>query len=268
MALSSSDVERAHSLLAVAPRVVVLTGAGISAESGVPTFRGDEGLWQNHRPEDLASPEAFERDPRLIWEWYGWRREKVAACQPNAAHTALARYALGRDKIDIVTQNVDGLHGVAARSVAGDDDPRPALPIELHGNIFRLRCTRCGDVWPSREAIDAGSEETLPKCPECSALARPHIVWFGESLDREQLSNAFKAAELAAVCLVIGTSGVVQPAASIAAVCAQAGGDVIEVNPEETPISAIAQVSLHTSAVEAVPAILGREPSADSSASV
>jgi NAD-dependent deacetylase len=137
-------IERARALLAEAARVVVLTGAGISAESGVPTFRGPDGHWRGRRPEELATPEAFRRDPRAVWEWYAWRRERIADCRPNAGHLALARLALARDGVTLVTQNVDGLHHLAAREVAGEGAPDAALPLELHGAIFRVRCTGCG----------------------------------------------------------------------------------------------------------------------------
>src|SRR5512147_2326155 len=128
-----------HERAQAAKRVVVLTGAGVSAESGIPTFRGADGLWRRHRAEDLATPEAFARDPRLVWEWYQWRRDLVAACVPNAAHRALARLALSRDGVTLATQNVDGLHARAAREAAGGDDPARALPLELHGSLFATR---------------------------------------------------------------------------------------------------------------------------------
>lgn len=241
-------IEQARALIADAERVVVLTGAGISAESGVPTFRGSGGLWKSYRAEDLATPEAFRRDARLVWEWYGWRRDVVRACSPNAAHTALARYAESHSESLIATQNVDGLHRAAGT-------PEASL-VELHGGLFRVRCTTC--AWRSAHTgvIDAASSETLPKCAQCGALARPDIVWFGESLEPANIERAFAEASTADVCLVVGTSGVVQPAASMAAVTRRAGGAVIEVNPAETPITSIATVSIRGTAVETVPAIL------------
>lgn len=257
METCSDEIAQAHRLIKAASRIVVLTGAGISAESGVPTFRGAEGLWKQYRPEQLASPEAFVDDPCLVWEWYGWRRTKVAGCQPNAAHLALARFAIEHGKTLIVTQNVDGLHADAARAVAGERDPESALPVELHGNLFSLRCTSCQHVWRDTAAIDASSLATLPVCSVCRGLARPHIVWFGESLDEDKVKRAFCEAELAAVCVVIGTSGVVQPAASIAAVTAQAGGEVIEINPDETPLTPLSSVSIRSGAVAVVPSIFG-----------
>ncbi|MFL5581726.1 MAG: SIR2 family NAD-dependent protein deacylase [Gemmatimonadaceae bacterium] len=257
---ASADIARAHSLLAAAERVLVLTGAGVSAESGVPTFRGAGGLWRDYRAEELATPGAFARDARLVWEWYGWRRAKVAECTPNAAHLALARFALARPgRVRLVTQNVDELHADAARQVAAElgADPAPAIPLELHGSIFRARCTRCGTRAVSRDAIDASSRETLPRCATCGGPMRPDVVWFGESLDERVLGEAFGLAAAASACLVVGTSAVVQPAASLASVTARAGGAVIEINPEETPLTPYADVSIRSGAVAAVPEILG-----------
>jgi NAD-dependent deacetylase len=245
---------RARELLASAREVVVLTGAGISAESGVPTFRGSGGLWKSFRPEQLATPEAFARDPRLVWEWYRWRRQLIGACRPNAAHRALASFALEREGVRIVTQNVDGLHAAAAREVAGSRDATPALPLELHGSILRSRCTRCH----RRAAHQGGSSEQLPSCEACGALLRPDVVWFGESLDADVLGEAIARAESADVCLVIGTSAVVQPAAGLASLTEAGGGTVIEVNPERTPLSDSADISLRGTAVETVPELLGK----------
>jgi NAD-dependent deacetylase len=266
--MRESEIERARRLLAEAAEVVVLTGAGISADSGVPTFRGPDGLWKRHRPEELATPGAFARDPRLVWEWYGWRREVVAACRPNAAHMALARWALRRAGVHIVTQNVDGLHGLAADEAATDSgaatsgspalrSSRGAEPIELHGSLFRVRCTRCRERYAHREPIDATSAQTLPACRACGALLRPDVVWFGEPLDESVLSRAFELAAGAGACLVVGTSAVVQPAASLATVTAQSGGGVIEVNPDATPLTSATAVSIRASAAEAVPLLVG-----------
>jgi NAD-dependent deacetylase len=265
--MTEEGLRKARELVAGARRVAVLTGAGISAESGVPTFRGAGGLWKQYRAEELATPEAFARDPRLVWEWYGWRREKVRACAPNAAHVALARFALGRGggggrapTTTIVTQNVDGLHGAAARAVAAEGglDPAPGLPVELHGSIVRVRCTRCSACHEDAEAeVDAASLDTLPRCRACRALARPDVVWFGESLPEDALRTALAAARAADVCIVVGTSAVVQPAASIPLLTAEGGGAVIEVNPEPTPLTGACDVSLRSGAVAALPSILG-----------
>jgi NAD-dependent deacetylase len=253
----SDSLHRARSLLAGAQRIVVLTGAGVSAESGVPTFRGAQGLWKQFRPEELATPQAFAKDPRLVWEWYGWRREQIATCQPNAGHLALARLALGERDVRIVTQNVDELHADAARTIAAERNvtPEQALPLELHGSIWRLRCTKCGVRVSHRDAIDASDISRLPQCERCAALMRPDVVWFGESLDPAILGEAFKLAGVAQVCLVVGTSGVVQPAASLSAVTLQEGGVVIEVNSDTTPLTPIATISIRARAAEVLPEI-------------
>jgi NAD-dependent deacetylase len=211
-----SSISVAARALAAARSVVALTGAGISAESGIPTFRGAGGLWNDYRPEDLATPQAFARDPRLVWEWYSWRQGLVAAAEPNAGHRALVRI----DGITVVTQNVDGLH---AR--AGTPDP-----IELHGSLWRVRCTECGNERTITEPI-----EGLPTCAECGALERPGVVWFGEELPYEPFELALDALRQADVVLVVGTSGVVQPAASLVEVARARGATVIDVNPEAVP---------------------------------
>ena len=251
-----AGIRRAREILSE-DAAVALTGSGISVESGVPTFRGEEGLWRRHRPEELATPAAFDRDPRLVWEWYAWRRGIVRECRPNAAHRAIARWSLESDGRTVVTQNVDGLHADARRELAGDGAASgPGRPIELHGSLFRVRCTACRARRPSTGPIDASSVETLPRCPECGALERPDVVWFGESLDREALDAAFGAAEGARACLVVGTSARVQPAASVATVASRTGARLVEVNPETTPLSRIATVSLRGPAGELVPSVL------------
>lgn len=253
---------RARDLVERAERLLVLTGAGISAESGVPTFRGAEGLWKEFRPEELATPAAFARDPRLVWEWYDWRRRRVQECRPNAAHLALAALALAPgSRVRIVTQNVDGLHTIAAREVAATLAPRPraadpAAPLELHGSLFRVRCTVCGSRRSHVDPIDATSRESLPRCDGCDALLRPDIVWFGEPLDDAVLGEALERARTADVCFVVGTSAVVQPAASLAMVTKRSGGSVIEVNPESTPLTPFADVSIRATATDAVPKIV------------
>ncbi len=244
-------------IIAGAETVVVLTGAGISAESGVPTFRGAGGLWRSYRPEELATPEAFQRDPRLVWEWYSMRRERIASCVPNAAHIALARFAMARPAVRIVTQNVDGLHGDAARIATNGGDPTRAMPLELHGSIFRDRCSMCAFQCENRRPVDASSLASLPRCEECGALLRPDVVWFGERLAPGVIEEAFEWAGRADLCLVIGTSGVVEPAASIASTTRATGGEVIEINPEETPLTRVATVSIRGTAVGEVPSLLG-----------
>jgi NAD-dependent deacetylase len=253
---SRPELERARALVRGAGTLLVLTGAGVSAESGVPTFRGDGGLWKSWRPEDLATPEAFRRDPRLVWEWYGWRRELVAGCRPNPGHAAIARAALGGKALALVTQNVDGLHEVAARAAANGADPSPALPVELHGSLFRSRCTRCGRRSSDRTPVDATSAGTLPRCGACAELLRPDIVWFGEMLDPAVLERAFEAARAADVCLVVGTSALVHPAASIPYATLEAGGALVEVNPTETPLTPLAASVLRGPAGEILPELL------------
>lgn len=238
------DLAEARRLLADSDRVVALTGAGISAESGVPTFRGDGGLWKSHRPEELATPQAFRRDPCLVWEWYAWRRGLIGACEPNPGHYALARFALGRGEPTVVTQNVDGLHTRAALEEAGDADPAAALPVELHGAIHRDRCASCGTRTDGSAEIDASSPESLPSCAGCGGMLRPDVVWFGEALEPTVISQAFEMGGAADVCLVVGTSAVVHPAASVPLATLDQGGIIIEVNPEATPLTRHAAFAL------------------------
>lgn len=258
---SPETIRHARALLEAADGVLVLTGAGISAESGVPTFRGAGGLWKDHRPEELATPGAFRRDPRLVWEWYGWRRELVAACTPNAGHRALAGWLARRPDARLCTQNVDGLHGLAALEALADPaDSSPAVApapiLELHGSLFRVRCPECGEETPHREPIDARTRDTLPRCGSCGGILRPAVVWFGEMLPHAVLEEAFAAATRASVALVIGTSALVHPAASLPLVTLEAGGGVIEVNPEPSPLSATAAVSLRGPAGTILPCLL------------
>jgi NAD-dependent deacetylase len=254
--LDAAELEKGRELLAEASSVCVLSGAGVSAESGVPTFRGEGGLWKSYWAEDLATPQAFRRDSRLVWEWYDWRREKIGACEPNPGHLALARLALGPRPTRIVTQNVDGLHEKAARDVAGNGDPSPALPLEVHGSIFRVRCTSCTYQVPHRDRIQTGSQEELPHCPACGSLLRPAVIWFGESLDPQVLSDAFSAARQADLCLVVGTSALVQPAASVPLATLEGGGSVVEINPTDTPLTPMAAVFLRGPSGEILPPLV------------
>ena len=258
----AAGLARARALLAEAERVLVLTGAGISADSGVPTFRGPGGLWKDFRPEDLATPEAFERDPRLVWEWYGWRREVVSGCRPNAAHVSLARWqARAPGRIRIATQNVDGLHSLAAveGSTDGTTDPSADLA-EVHGTLFGSRCNGCGLRFTDRATVDATAIGTLPACASCDSLLRPDVVWYGEALDPAVIELAFRWAAEADACLVIGTSALVHPAASLPSVTRENGGSIVEVNPEATPLTAHATVSLRGGAAATVPSIVPLPP--------
>lgn len=204
---------------------VVLTGAGVSAESGIPTFRGPTGLWRDRRPEDLATPSAFARDPQLVWDFYRWRRSVVSSSQPNRAHQLLAELEAARDSFALITQNVDGLHSLAgSRNV-----------VELHGSLWRDRCSDCGHVWEDRSF---SPQDELPTCPLCNEIGRPDVVWFGESLDPSVLELAFEWARNADLMLIVGTSAVVQPAAQIPLIAEAAGARLIEFNLERTPLSA------------------------------
>lgn len=223
--------------------VSVLTGAGVSAESGVPTFRGEEGLWNNYRAEELATPTAFERDPNLVWRWYDWRRTLLAPLKPNAGHFALAQMEKSYDNFTLITQNVDGLHRMAGST----------NPVELHGNIWLMRCVSEGVVTENKNTPLVALP---PKCNDCGGLLRPHIVWFGESLDETVLTRAFKSAENCDLFFVIGTSGVVQPAASLAVIAKQNGAMVIEINLEPTPISDVADATLLGPSAKVLPELL------------
>ena len=226
-------------LLRDAQRVAALTGAGISAESGIPTFRGAGGLWKNFRPEDLATPEAFERDPVTVWEWYLWRRELIAKAQPNAGHLALVRLEARVPHFTLITQNVDGLHDRAgSRRI-----------LKVHGDIGINRCHRCG-----RETPDLPAERP-PHC-KCGGLLRPGVVWFGESLPQDVWREAEKAASEAEVMLVVGTSAQVYPAAGLVPYAQRNGARVIEVNLEATPFSDALNYSLRGPAGEILPAII------------
>lgn len=272
--LLPTSISESRARIASARSIAVLTGAGISADSGVPTFRGGgqasgsasdwpgrggianpkaqllgkssheaaaaphgpphikDGLWRTYRAEELASPGAFARDPRLVWEWYDWRRSVIAAVRPNAGHDALAVLERDgehrRDRFTLITQNVDGLHAQAGSRRL----------LELHGNIWRMRCTVCGAVSTDRR-VPLPLTPQLPACVRCGGLLRPHIIWFGESLDPAVIQSAIDAATSCELFLVIGTSGVVQPAASLAAMACEAGAWVVEVNPERSATPAV-----------------------------
>lgn len=236
-------IEEAVRLIARSRFMIAFTGAGISAESGVPTFRGFNGLWRKYRPEELATPEAFRRDPQTVWEFYRWRMNLIRKAKPNRAHHALAELErMGIIKA-VITQNVDDLH-----REAGTENL-----IELHGNIFRIRCTSCGYRENLKESgrLDGFLvERDLPRCPECGSLLRPDVVWFGEPLPGKVLNEAFRLAEKADLILVIGTSGVVYPAAYIPRIVKENGGSVIEINTEESGITPFAEIFLRGRAGE------------------
>ena len=232
-------------LVRTARSIAVLTGAGISAESGIPTFRGAGGLWRSFRAEDLATPGAFARDPKLVWEWYDWRRSLIAQAEPNAGHYALADLEKRTPEFTLITQNVDGLHDRAGSSRL----------LKVHGDIWTLRCTRCG-----RERRD-----TRPKLPDlppvcaCGAIERPGVVWFGENLPPGIWSHAEQAAQRADLFFVIGTSAIVYPAAGLVHLAKASGAKVVEVNPAETPVSGMVDFSWRAPAAEALPRLISHE---------
>ncbi|KAK8406789.1 hypothetical protein O3P69_007385 [Scylla paramamosain] len=242
----SSDLAKFREVYKKAKHVVVLTGAGVSAESGVPTFRGDGGLWRTWRAQDLASPSAFARDPSLVWEFYHYRRELMATKHPNPAHLAIAEAeqrltAEGR-RLVVITQNIDELHKKAGSKEV----------LELHGSLFRTECTKCQEIRPNTDSPICASlagkgapdpnavnaripESELPRCQKCSGLLRPNVVWFGEGLDNNVLQKAGDELDTCDLCLVVGTSSVVYPAAMFAPQVAARGVPVAEFNVETTP---------------------------------
>ena len=225
-----------------AERVAVLTGAGISAESGVPTFRGEHGLWKTYRPEELATVEAFLSNPALVWEWYTYRRKCISSVQPNPGHYALADLEPMYGTFTLITQNVDGLHHRAgSRNI-----------LELHGNITRNKCISCGEIM---NGADFAGHGDVPRC-SCGGLLRPDVVWFGEALPQRELRLAFDAAESSDLFFSIGTSGVVQPAASIPQVARQNGAYVVEINIEETVMSPQIDESLFGLSGEVLPQLV------------
>ena len=228
--------------LSTARSVTVLTGAGISADSGVPTFRGADGLWRHYRAENLATPEAFARDPRLVWEWYNWRRELIATKRPNPAHATVAEMERRFKQFWLITQNVDGLHRDAGSQQLS----------EIHGNIWMVRCTQCRDITENRDVPIA----ILPLCQSCGGLLRPHIVWFGESLAEEDIEKSTAALQRSDICLIVGTSGVVYPAAGFGAIAKQAGAFIVEINLDSTPHSSLADATLQGRARDLVPLLL------------
>jgi NAD-dependent deacetylase len=235
-------VDQAREWLKSAKHIAILTGAGISAESGIPTFRGAGGLWRNFRAEDLATPAAFARDPKLVWEWYDWRRGLIAKAQPNPGHHAIAQLEQRTPKFTLITQNVDGLHRQAGSHNI----------LEIHGSIWTLRCVQCGK---QQEDRTVPLNELPPKCA-CGGIQRPGVVWFGEGLDPEVWHNAEEAAISAEVLLVAGTSAVVYPAASLAPLAKQSGARVIEINLDETPISGVVDCSLRGASGEILPQLI------------
>jgi NAD-dependent deacetylase len=230
-------------LLKKAVRVTVLTGAGISQESGLRTFRdAQSGLWAQYRPEDLATPTAYARDPKLVWDWYAYRREAVKGVRPNAGHYALVEMEKMISDFTLITQNVDGLHRLAGSKNI----------LELHGNILNVRCSKCGtfaETWDN-------DLETVPRCKKCNGLLRPDVVWFEESLPRKQLDAAVNATRACQFFFSIGTSGVVQPAAALAHAAKAEGAVVVEVNAEPTPLTSKADFVFYGKSGQILPELV------------
>lgn len=252
--MESDLLHRAAQLLGDARRVVIFTGAGISAESGVPTFRDDlTGLWARFDAEQLATAEAFHADPDLVWGWYEWRRTRVRRAEPNAGHLAIATIEARVPNSTVITQNVDDLHERAGTRAA----------IHLHGSLFAPRCVAAAahpatfqdtqDAEPAE--LHEGRRIPPPQCASCTALIRPGVVWFGEALPEAALTAAVEAASACDVLLTVGTSGVVYPAAEIPRIAARSGATVIQVNPEPTPLDRISAINLRGSAAQVLPAL-------------
>jgi NAD-dependent deacetylase len=223
-----------------AKNIVVLTGAGISAESGIPTFRDAQtGLWQRYSPQELATPQAFEKDPELVWKWYAWRRTLISNAKPNPGHQALAQMEPLFTNFTVITQNIDGLHQEAGSKKV----------IELHGNIYQARCTVENLLFNSWYDNDAFP----PTCPSCGGLLRPNVVWFGENLPADALESAYSLSMQADIMLCVGTSAIVQPAASLPFVALRNHAFLIEVNPAPTPVTPYTEFHFHRPAGDVLP---------------
>ena len=230
-------------VLRAAGRVAALTGSGISAESGVPTFRDAQtGLWARYDPQELATPEAFARNPRLVWEWYEWRCDLVGSAEPNPGHRALVELEHRAPHFTLITQNVDGLHQTAGSRAV----------IELHGNIRRTRCSQEGII------VEEYGDGSPPRCPRCGAFLRPDVVWFGEMLPAGTLELASEAARGCDLFLSIGTSSLVYPAAGLPYEALESGATVVEINPSETPLTPRVHFALRGRAGEVLPELLAR----------
>jgi len=217
-----------------ATRLTVLTGAGVSAASGVPTFRGKEGLWRSYSPQDLATPGAFQRDPKLVWEWYNWRRELISKCRPNPAHEVLALWSMRYPAFTLITQNVDGLH-----EKAGTENV-----IRFHGSIWEVSCwNHCKSSPPRWTDMAVPISHIPPPCPYCGGLIRPGVVWFGEDIDPDVLQKSQEALDCD-IFMTVGTAAQVYPAAGLAERASRKGALTVEINPDATPVSGIVDVSI------------------------
>lgn len=224
--------------------IVVLTGAGISKDSGIPTFRGEDGLWKQYSPQELANPDAFFRNPKLVWQWYNWRRELISKAKPNPGHLALHKLELIKEEFLLITQNVDGLHSKAGNRKL----------IEFHGNIWKEKCVQC-DFKRYNEVIYK-EDDLPPACPVCGSLIRPDVVWFGEAVPFENIQKSFEALRRCDTMLSVGTSGVVYPAAALVEYAVKTAKKVIEINYERTPFSDFVDVSIQERASVLLPRLV------------
>ena len=236
-------LERLADIICNCTRGAVLTGAGISAESGVPTFRGHQGLWKKFKPEQLATMEAFLETPEIVWEWYNWRRELISEVKPNPGHFALTEMEGLFEDFTLITQNVDNLHRLAGSNRV----------LELHGNIYHNKCSECDRGHESDVEIDPND---IPTCSFCGGKLRPDVVWFGEMLPEAVLTEAFEKAERAEVFFSVGTSALVQPAASLPLIAKRAGATLVEINPEPTPLTHLADFPFQGKSGEVLPEIV------------
>jgi NAD-dependent deacetylase len=240
--MNEGDISRAAERLAKTKSLLVITGAGISNESGIPTFRGNDGLWNNYRAEELATLGAFERDPVTVWKWYDWRRGIIGKAEPNPGHLAIKELEERFENFLLITQNVDGLHGrTGVKNI-----------VEIHGNLWRVRCMR---EHTTSMHMNVPLTSIPPTC-QCGALLRPDVVWFGESIPTQALEQSFRALEMCDTLIVVGTSGAVYPVASFPETVKSNGGFVIEVNMEATPISHIADIGLYGKSGEILPGLV------------
>lgn len=225
--------------------VTVLTGAGISAESGVPTFRGNDGLWKKFKPEELANFDAFIRNPDLVWEWYRHRKQVISTIQPNAGHYALAEMEKGYKEFAIITQNIDNLHYRAGSKTV----------YELHGNINRNYCIGCGKSYTNDDILQPDKGKA-PRCSSCNGLIRPDVVWFGEMLPVDAWNSSVTAAERSDVFFSVGTSAIVYPAASLPMIAKRSGSFTVEINIEPTDLSSTADEVILGKSGEILPRLL------------
>lgn len=248
--MSQELIQQAAELIQQANTITILTGAGVSKESGVPTFRDAlEGLWAKYNPEQLATPYAFQENPKLVWDWYEWRRELVASVSPNPGHYALAEIENFKDLVTIITQNVDDLHEQAGSKNV----------IHLHGNIATHKCFDNCQGTPTlidTTQLEYDAEAGPPKCPYCQAYVRPNVVWFHESLPLIELNKAVEFSQLCDLMIVVGTSGLVSPASELPRIAKQNSAKIIEVNPDYSMITRYADIKLEAPSGEILPQVI------------